>query len=100
MTKVDDTIGWILLATVAGLARTGAVDVGSAATTILSVLVFLGIAFTIGPRFVTALVRWVGNVFGSDIALLSTLMLLALAAGAVTQYTGSKRFSARSSSAS
>ncbi len=85
---VDDTIGWILLATVAGLARTGVFDVGSAITTILSVIAFLGVAFTVGRRFTIDLVRWVDNVFGSDAALLSTLMLLALAAGAITQYIG------------
>lgn len=85
---IDDTIGWILLAIVAGLARTGVVDIGSVATTVFSVLVFLGLSFTIGRRFVAALVRWVGNVLGSDIALVSTVMSLALAAGAITQYMG------------
>ncbi|MFD1564653.1 cation:proton antiporter [Haloarchaeobius amylolyticus] len=85
---VDDTIGWILLATVAGLARTGVFNVGSAVATILSVVAFLGVAFTIGRRFTVDLVRWVDNAFGSDAALLSTLMLLALAAGAITQYMG------------
>ncbi|ELY99321.1 cation:proton antiporter domain-containing protein [Natrialba asiatica] len=85
---VDDTIGWILLATVAGLARTGVVDFGSAATTVLSVLAFLGVAFTIGRRIVAETVRWVDNAVGSDAALLSTVMLFALAAGAITQYMG------------
>ncbi|MFC4544695.1 cation:proton antiporter [Halosolutus amylolyticus] len=85
---VDDTIGWILLATVAGLARTGVFDVGSAAATIVSVLVFLALAFTVGRRLTTDLLRWVDNAVGSDTALLSTVMVLALAAGAITQYMG------------
>ncbi|USZ71411.1 cation:proton antiporter [Natronosalvus halobius] len=83
---IDDTIGWILLATVAGLARTGVVDLGSAAATILSVVVFLGVAFTIGRRVVAETIRWVDNAVGSDAALLSTLMIFALAAGAITHY--------------
>ncbi|UTF54756.1 cation:proton antiporter [Natronosalvus rutilus] len=83
---IDDTIGWILLATVAGLARTGVVDLGSAATTVLSVVVFLGVAFTVGRRVVAETIRWVDNAVGSDAALLSTLMIFALAAGAITQY--------------
>ncbi|WP_323171016.1 cation:proton antiporter [Natrialba sp. PRR66] len=85
---VDDTIGWVLLATVAGLARTGVVDVGTAATTVLSVLAFLGISFTIGRRVVAETITWVDNAVGSDAALLSTAMLFALAAGAITQYMG------------
>ncbi|MFC7232802.1 cation:proton antiporter [Saliphagus sp. GCM10025308] len=85
---VDDTIGWILLATVAGLARTGVVDLSSALTTVLSVLAFLGLAFAVGRPLVAGAIRWVDNVLGSDTALLSTLMIFALAAGAITQYLG------------
>jgi len=85
---IDDTIGWVLLATVAGLARTGVVEFGSAVTTVLSVVVFLGIAFTVGRRIVAETIRWVDNAVGSDAALLSTLMVFALATGAITQYMG------------
>ncbi|SFS99582.1 cation:proton antiporter domain-containing protein [Halostagnicola kamekurae] len=85
---VDDTIGWILLATVAGLARTGVADLDSAAVTIVSVLAFLGAAFTIGRRIIADTIRWVDNVIGGDIAMISTVMLFTLAAGALTQYMG------------
>ncbi|WP_211263615.1 cation:proton antiporter domain-containing protein [Halalkalicoccus paucihalophilus] len=85
---VDDTIGWILLATVAGLARSGVVDVGSALTTILSVIVFLGLSFTVGRKLVQKIFRWVDNVVTGETAMLSTLMILALTAGAITQYMG------------
>ena len=85
---VDDTIGWILLATVAGLAQRGVVDLGAAATTVLSVVVFLGIAFTVGQRVVGELVRWVDNIVGGETAMLTLLMVLALSAGAITQYLG------------
>ncbi|MEA1930715.1 MAG: cation:proton antiporter [Euryarchaeota archaeon] len=85
---VDDTIGWILLATVAGLAQRGVVDLGAAATTVLSVIVFLGVAFTVGQRAVQELVRWVDNTVGGETAMLTLLMVLALSAGAITQYLG------------
>ncbi|WP_101294288.1 cation:proton antiporter domain-containing protein [Halegenticoccus soli] len=85
---VDDTIGWILLATVAGLARSGTVDLDAAATTALSVIVFIGLAFTVGRRFVEWLFRRVDNAAAGETAMITTLMGLALAAGAVTQYLG------------
>ncbi|WP_224269453.1 cation:proton antiporter [Haloprofundus salinisoli] len=85
---VDDTLGWILLATIAGLARSGVVDVSTAVTTVVSVVAFLGIAFTVGQRFVRELVRWIDNAVGGEMALLTTLMALALAAGAITQFLG------------
>ncbi|SEW01404.1 cation:proton antiporter domain-containing protein [Natrinema salifodinae] len=85
---VDDTLGWILLATVAGLARSGVVDVNAAVTTILSVVVFLGVAFTVGRRLVSEIVRWVDNVIGGEASMITALMVLALSVGAITQYMG------------
>ncbi|MFC7154091.1 cation:proton antiporter [Halomarina halobia] len=85
---VDDTIGWILLATVAGLAQSGVVDASSAAQTVLSVVVFLGVSFTLGRRAVAGLVRWVDDAVGGETAMITLLVVLALAAGAVTQYLG------------
>lgn len=85
---VDDTIGWILLATVAGLAQSGVVDVDTAVVTIISVVIFLGLAFTIGRRFVAAVVRWVDTSVGGETVMITTLMVLALAAAAITQYLG------------
>ncbi|WP_227352941.1 cation:proton antiporter domain-containing protein [Haladaptatus salinisoli] len=85
---VDDTLGWILLATVAGLARSGGVDVNSAVTTVISVIVFLGLAFTVGQRLVREIIRWVDNVVGGETSMLTALMVLALAGGMITQYLG------------
>jgi Kef-type K+ transport system membrane component KefB len=85
---VDDTIGWILLATVAGLAQSGVVDASSAARTVLSVVVFLAVSLTIGRRAVAGLVRWVDDAIGGETAMITLLVVLALAAGAVTQYLG------------
>ncbi|MFC6835077.1 cation:proton antiporter domain-containing protein [Halomarina ordinaria] len=85
---VDDTIGWILLATVAGLAQSGTVDAASALRTVVSVVVFLVVAFTLGRRAVDGLVRWVDDVVGGETTMITLLVVLALAAGAVTQYLG------------
>ena len=85
---VDDTIGWILLATVAGLAGSGVVDVESAMVTLLSVIVFLGLAFTVGRRLVAGIVRWVDNNVGGETAMITVLMVLSLAAAAITQFLG------------
>ena len=85
---VDDTIGWVLLATVAGLAQSGVVDVNTAVVTIISVVIFLALAFTVGRRLVADIVRWVDTSVGGETAMITTLMVLALAAAAITQYLG------------
>lgn len=84
----DDTVGWILLSIIAGLARSGAVDVPAAVQAVLSVLVVVGLAFTAGRRLVAALFRAVDVRIGGDVAKITLLMILAFLFGAVTQFLG------------
>src|SRR5437870_5890365 len=85
---IDDTVGWILLSVVAGLAARGVVDPASVGKSIASVLIVLGLSLTVGRRLVAALIRAVDNRIGGDMAKITTLMLLALALGSVTQFLG------------
>jgi len=55
----DDTIGWILLSIVAGIAAGDAVSVGSVLQTVGSVLAFLVISFTAGRWFVLKAINFV-----------------------------------------
>jgi len=85
---IDDTIGWILLSVVAGLARSGVVDLPSVAQSILSVLIVVGLAFTAGRRLVHRLFRTVDERDAGDLAQVTLLMVLALLAGSLTHYLG------------
>lgn len=85
---IDDTIGWILLSVVAGLARSGVVEVGSVARSLLSVVAVVGLAFTLGRRFVERVFRFVDNRVGGDLANISLLMVLALLAASLTHALG------------
>lgn len=85
---INDTLGWMLLAVVAGLARSGALDLGAVAETVLALLAVLGLAFTVGQRLATRLVGLVDNAVGGEAAKLSVLMALAFGVGAVTQALG------------
>ena len=85
---IDDTMGWILLSVVAGLAASGVVDPASVGKSIASVLIVLGLSLTVGRRLVAALIRAVDNRVGGDMAKITTLMLLALALGSLTQSLG------------
>ena len=53
----DDVAGWILLGIVAGLAQSGSVDAVRLGVTVAGLVVFLGLAFTLGQRGVDALLR-------------------------------------------
>ena len=84
----DDIAGWILLGMVAGLAQSGSLDAGRLAFTVAGLVIFLGLAFTLGQRGVDALLRGVlvrrWGLSGS----LTAVLLVALAAGATTHAIG------------
>lgn len=83
---INDTIGWIILALVAGLAESGVVDIFSVGETILALVIFLGLGLTAGQRVVSWLLRRVDDAVGGQVAKLTTVMVLAIGAGAVTHY--------------
>jgi Kef-type K+ transport system membrane component KefB/nucleotide-binding universal stress UspA family protein len=85
---INDTLGWILLAVVAGLARSGVLDFGVVAETVVALLAVLGLAFTVGQRAAARLVRFVDTAVGGEAAKLSVLMALAFGVGAVTHALG------------
>lgn len=82
---LDDTVGWILLSVVAGMAKGGGGGGGTALRSVLAVAGVLLFSFTAGRRLVPAAVRLVDNHIGGDMAKISLLMVLALGWGALTQ---------------
>jgi Kef-type K+ transport system membrane component KefB/nucleotide-binding universal stress UspA family protein len=81
----DDTIGWILLSIVAGIAAGDAVSAGTVLTTVGSVLAFLVISFTLGRWIVRKLLIYVQDEMISTDRLLSLVIILAFLWGAITQ---------------
>ena len=81
----DDTIGWILLSIVAGIAAGEAVTTGTVLTTVGSVLAFLVISFTFGRWMVRKLLTYVQDEVISTDRLLSLIIILAFFWGAITQ---------------
>ena len=81
---IDDTIGWILLSIVVGLASSGSVSPLGAGKSVLSVVLVLVVAYTVGRKFVGALLRALDNQVGGDTVMITALMALALAFGVIT----------------
>jgi Kef-type K+ transport system membrane component KefB len=81
----DDTIGWILLSIVAGIAAGDAVTTGTVLTTVGSVLAFLILSFTIGRWMVRKLLIYVQDEVISTDRILSLVIILAFFWGAITQ---------------
>ncbi len=83
---IDDTIGWILLSIVAGLASSGSVSPLNAGKSVFSVLAVLVVSYTLGRKLVAALLKALDNRIGGDMVKITTLMAVALAFATVTQY--------------
>ncbi|MBX2998310.1 MAG: cation:proton antiporter [Caldilineaceae bacterium] len=81
----DDTIGWILLSVVAGLAAGEAVTIGTVLTTVGSVLGFLLLSFTLGRLLVKWLLDYVQDHVVSKDRLLTLVIAMTFAWGAITQ---------------
>lgn len=84
----DDTIGWILLAVVAGLAKTGAVDVGAALKSVGGAVVFMLFAFTVGQPLIARIFAGVDKRFSGAGPQMSLLLALAFATAALTHEMG------------
>jgi Kef-type K+ transport system membrane component KefB/nucleotide-binding universal stress UspA family protein len=82
---IDDTVGWILLSVVAGLAASGRVDPATAGRSLLSVVAVLVVAYTLGRKVVSATIRGLDNLVGGDMVKITALMAFALGFGAITQ---------------
>lgn len=81
----DDTIGWTLLSVVAGLASSGAVSLAGLAQSLGSVVLFLGVSFTVGLWLVRTTLRYTQNEITSRDKVLSLVVILMFAWGAFTQ---------------
>lgn len=84
----DDTIGWILLSIVAGLAASGTVDAGSVLKSVGSVAAFMLISFTLGRWMVKKSLDFVQDEARAPDRLVTLVVVLTFAWGAVTQAVG------------
>lgn len=84
-----DTIGWLMLALVAGLASHGAVDMGNLLRTLLGTLGFLLVSFTVGRRVVYGGLRRLAR-SGQDPegAVLTAMIVVTLCSAGVTHVVG------------
>ena len=77
---MEDTIGWIIIATIFGLAEAGKIDVVGVVKSLIVIAVFLVGSFTIGERIVFYLIRWANDNFVSDFPVITTILVIMIGA--------------------
>ncbi len=84
----NDVIGWVLLGLIAGLATAGTLEIGNLATTLLGLLVFLGLAAAVGQRIVDAVLQTLRRLQVGIGGWVTMSAVIALGLGAITQGLG------------
>jgi Kef-type K+ transport system membrane component KefB/nucleotide-binding universal stress UspA family protein len=85
---IDDTIGWILLAIILGLAGHGTIDLASVGESVFGTLLFLAVSFTIGRRAVAWLIRSANDNLVSDLPVITTILIVMGVMALITQAIG------------
>lgn len=85
---IDDTIGWIILAMISGIAAEGALNVKGVSFTVGGTLIFLALSFTFGRRIVAHVIRWTNDNLRIDFAVLSVILVLMCLMSIITELIG------------
>jgi Kef-type K+ transport system membrane component KefB/nucleotide-binding universal stress UspA family protein len=85
---VDDTIGWIIIAVIFGLAIKGHVDPLSIAQSVIGTVAFMAFSLTVGRRIVSFIIRWVNDTFISEYAVITAILLIMGAMALTTHVIG------------
>jgi len=88
---IDDTIGWIIMSVIFGLALHGGVDLPAFAQSLVGTAIFLVLSFTLGRRLVFRVIRWANDRFISEVPVITAILvvtgLMALTTDAIGVHT-------------
>jgi Kef-type K+ transport system membrane component KefB/nucleotide-binding universal stress UspA family protein len=85
---IDDSIGWIIIAIVFGVARAGSVQIGEIARSVGGVALFLALSLTFGRRAVAAAIRFVNDNFVSELPVVTLILIIMGAMALITAALG------------
>ncbi|WIM11372.1 cation:proton antiporter [Enhydrobacter sp.] len=85
---LDDTIAWIIIAVISGIAAHGTVDLASIGASLAGTALFLAFAFTIGRRLVAALIVWVNDNLTIEVPVITAILIVMLAMALTTELIG------------
>ncbi len=85
---IDDTIGWIIMSVIFGLALHGKIDVVTLARSVIGTALFLAVSFTVGRQIVFQLIRWANDSFISEMPVISMILAIAVVLALLTDAIG------------
>lgn len=85
---LDDTIAWVLIAIISGLAAHGSVDLASLAMSVGGAAVFLGLALTLGRWMVARAILWTHDTFTIEVPVVSVIIVIMFGLALTTDMIG------------
>ena len=85
---LDDTIAWIIIAVIAGVAAHGTVDPATIGASLAGTALFLAFSLTIGQRLVARTIVWVNDHMTIDVPVITTIIVIMLAMSLTTELIG------------
>jgi Kef-type K+ transport system membrane component KefB len=73
---IDDTVGWVIIAIISGLAVHGQVDALALGQSVLGTTIFLAFSFTLGRRLVFSIIRWTNDRFVSEMSVVTAILVI------------------------
>jgi Kef-type K+ transport system membrane component KefB len=73
---IDDTVGWVIIAIISGLAVHGQVDALALGQSVLGTAIFLAASFTLGRRLVFSIIRWTNDNFVSEVPVVTAILVI------------------------
>jgi Kef-type K+ transport system membrane component KefB/nucleotide-binding universal stress UspA family protein len=85
---LDDTVGWLMLSIVAGLAAHGVLDLRSFARILFAVISFVAFCYFAGANLIVRIMRWVDDRARAEHAGMSAMVGIAMVCAIITQAIG------------
>lgn len=85
---LDDSIAWIMVSVIAGMAARGQVDLGEIGLSIVAAGAFLGFSLTIGRRLVARLIRWSNDSLVIEFPVITAALVVTFAMALATDLIG------------
>jgi Kef-type K+ transport system membrane component KefB/nucleotide-binding universal stress UspA family protein len=85
---LDDTIAWIIIAVIAGIAAHGGVDLASVGASLAGTALFLAFCLTVGQRLVARLIVWVNDHMTIEMPVITAILIVMLTLALTTDRIG------------
>ena len=85
---LDDTLAWIIIAVISGIAAHGTVSLADIGTSLALTAIFLAASLTVGRRLVARIILWCNDNMTIEMPVISAILVILLAMALMTELIG------------